>query len=295
VLLAVVVVFLNEEAHLPRLLASIADQTRSPDRLLLVDDGSVDASLRLARAFADKHPYARPLERPRRSGESDRLASASELRAFQWAVAQLQEPYDVVAKLDGDLELTPEFFERIVAALEADRKLGIAGASLSVAGPDGRWRREQSAPWHVRGATKFYRRECYEQVVPLPPILGWDTIDEARARMHGWRVAVVPLPDGDARHLRTTGSYDGLLRGFRRRGVAAWGYGAHPLNVVLSALVRMRERPRVLGGLAYVWGWLDAAVHGMPRAEPKVVAFVRREQLRRILHRLRHWPGCFHP
>jgi poly-beta-1,6-N-acetyl-D-glucosamine synthase len=287
VLLAVVVVFLNEEPHLPRLLASIADQTRSPDRLLLVDDGSVDASPRLARAFADKHPYARPLERPLRSGESDRLASASELRAFQWAVAQLQDPYDVVAKLDGDLELTPKFFERIVAALEADRKLGIAGASLSVAGPDGRWRREPSAPWHVRGATKFYRRECYEQVVPLPPILGWDTIDEARARMHGWRVALIPLPDGDARHLRTTGSYDGLLRGFRRRGIAAWGYGAHPLNVVLSALVRMRERPRVLGGLAYLWGWLDAAVHGMPRAEPKVVAFVRREQLRRILHRLR--------
>lgn len=280
--LTVVVVFLNEELFLPRLLASIAGQTRRADRLLLVDDGSADASPTLARAFADEHAYARALERPGRSQESDRLVDASELRAFQWGVEQLPEPFDIVAKLDGDLELTPQVFERIVGAFDADPRLGIAGSSLSVAGPDGGWRREQSAPWHIRGATKFYRRECYQQISPLPPILGWDTIDEARARMHGWRLAIVPIPDGDPRHLRTTGTYDGRLRGFRRRGVAAWGYGAHPLYVAAGALVRMRDRPRVLGGLTYFWSWLGAAARSAPRAEPEVVRFVRREQLSRL-------------
>jgi biofilm PGA synthesis N-glycosyltransferase PgaC len=282
VFLAVVVVFLNEEEFLPRLLASIERQTRAPDKLLLVDDGSADASPSIARAFASEHEYARALERPHRSRESDRLVDASELRAFQWAVAEITASYDIVAKLDGDLELTPQVFERIVGAFEADHRLGIAGASLSVAGQDGRWRRERSAPWHIRGATKFYRRECYEQIAPLPPILGWDTIDEARATMHAWRLAIVPVPDGDSRHLRTTGSYDGRLRGFRRRGVAAWAYGAHPLYVVLGAFVRMRDRPHVLGGLTYFWSWLGAAARRAPRAEPEVVRFVQREQLGRL-------------
>jgi poly-beta-1,6-N-acetyl-D-glucosamine synthase len=287
VTLAVVVVFLNEQLHLPRLLRTVAAQTRPTDRLLLVDDGSSDDSPRIARAFADEHAYAQPLNRPRRNQDTDRLAGASELRAFQWAVSELRPQYDLVAKLDADLELTSRLFEQVVAAFERDPRLGIAGAELSVAGPGGTWRRERSAEWHVRGATKFYRRACYEQVSPLPAILGWDTIDEARARMQGWRVAIVS-DEPDTRHLRSTGSYDGLLRGFRRRGVAAWGYGAHPLNVLFSALVRMRERPRLLGGLAYLWGWINAAIRGAPRAEPEVLHFVRHEQLQRIRRRILH-------
>jgi biofilm PGA synthesis N-glycosyltransferase PgaC len=286
-----VVVFLNEEPFLPRLLDSIACQTRLPDRLLLVDDGSDDASVSIARRFAEQHPYAEALRRPRRSREADRLATAAELRAFQWAVELLREPYEVVAKLDGDLELTPGLFESIVGALEADPRLGIAGPSLSVPVPEGRRQSERSAPWHVRGATKFYRRECYEQVAPLPPILGWDTIDEARARMRGWRVACLPLPGGNPLHLRVTGSYDGALRGFRRRGSAAWGYGSHPLNVLVSTAVRMRERPLVLGGLAYLGGWFGAAMRRAPRAEREVVRYVRRDQLRRLRNVVRHGDG----
>jgi poly-beta-1,6-N-acetyl-D-glucosamine synthase len=280
--LAVAVIFLNEERFLPGLLESIVSQTRLPDRLLLVDDGSDDASTPIAQAFSERHAFAELLQRRQRQRVKDRLATADVLRAFQWAVAQLGGDYDVVAKLDADLVLTPAFFERVVGALEADPKLGITGAALRVPAADGTWKHERSALWHIRGATKFYRRECYEHIGPLPPILGWDTIDEERARMRGWRVASIPLPEGDPLHLRPTGSYDGMLRSFRRQGVAAWGYGSHPVNVLLSALVRMRDRPRILGGLVYLASWLAAAMRRRPRAEPDLVRFVRQEQRRRI-------------
>jgi poly-beta-1,6-N-acetyl-D-glucosamine synthase len=279
--LAVAVIFLNEERFLPGLLESIVSQTRLPDRLLLVDDGSNDASTVIARAFSERHAFAEALQRPRREHEPDRLAGAKVLRAFQWAVEELGGGYDVVAKLDADLVLPPAFFERIVDALEADSTLGITGTALQVPAAGGSARRERSAPWHIRGATKFYRWPCYEQIAPLPPILGWDTIDEERARMRGWRVAAVQLPE-DPLHLRPTGSYNGSLRGFRRQGVAAWGYGSHPVNVVLSALFRMRDRPRVLGGLAYLAGWLDSALHRRVRAESELVKFVQQRQRRRI-------------
>jgi biofilm PGA synthesis N-glycosyltransferase PgaC len=284
--LAVAVLFLNEEELLPTLLDSIAKQSRRPDRLLLVDDGSDDGSPEIAQRFAREHPYATVLRRPQQTREADRLAAAAELVAFQWAAEQLPERFDVIAKLDGDLELTPRFFESIVSALENDPGLGIAGAALSVATPGGGSAPENSARWHVRGATKFYRRECWEQISPLPTILGWDTIDEARARLRGWRVEPVAVEGGDALHLRPTGSYDGAMRGFRRRGVAAWAYGAHPLGVLGSAVIRMREQPRVLGGLAYAQGWLGAAKRRDPRAEPEVLRFVRREQLQRIGRRV---------
>jgi poly-beta-1,6-N-acetyl-D-glucosamine synthase len=281
-ILAVAVTFLNEERYLPRLLASIESQTRHPEHLLLVDDGSDDASPEIAERFAAEHGYARVLRRPQRARNADRLATAAELTAFTWAVDQLDDPFDVIAKMDGDLELTPRCFERIVAALERDPQLGIAGAALDLPDASGARRPERSAPWHVRGATKFYRRECWEQIKPLPPILGWDTIDEARARMHGWHVASVDLPEGNVLHMRPTGTYDGAVRGFRRRGVAAWAYGAHPAHVVGSAVLRAGKRPRGVGGAAYLGGWLAAAMRRDPRAEPELVRFVRAEQRGRM-------------
>ena len=42
--LAVVVSFLNESKYLPTLLDSIQAQSRPPDELVLVDDGSTDGS-----------------------------------------------------------------------------------------------------------------------------------------------------------------------------------------------------------------------------------------------------------
>jgi biofilm PGA synthesis N-glycosyltransferase PgaC len=284
---AVLVVFLNEELFLPRLLASVTRQTRLPDRLLLVDDGSDDSSPALARAFAEQNPYAQLVRRERRDRAADRLAAAAELKAFQWAVARLDDRYDVIAKLDGDLEFPPEFFEAVLGAFEASPTLGIAGTDLSVHVGE-RTIHERSAPWHVRGATKFYRRECLEAISPLPAILGWDTIDEARARMRGWGVQRVPLPGDNPLHMRVTGTYDGAVRGFRRRGVAAWGYGAHPLNVLVSAVVRMGGPPRVVAGLAYLGGWLGAARKRAPRAEADVRRFVQREQRRRMVQRLLH-------
>jgi len=287
--LAAVVMFLNEEQLLPRLLDSLAEQTRAPDLLLLVDDGSEDGSAGLAAAFAEAHRDAHLLTRPRQARNADRLAGAAELIGFQWAVEQLNRvsgelrpPYDVIAKLDADLELPRDFFARIVGAFESDPKLGISGARLAVASAGGSVTDEFSQPWHVRGATKFYRRRCWEQIAPLPPILGWDTIDEARAQLHGWRVEAVAFPHSPPVHLRPTGSHDGALRGFRRRGAAAWGYGAHPLNVLASALLRMRHRPALVGGLAYLGGWLGAALRRAPRAEPAVVNYMQRRQLERL-------------
>jgi poly-beta-1,6-N-acetyl-D-glucosamine synthase len=116
----------------------------------------------------------------------------------------------------------------------------------------------------------------------LPPILGWDSIDETSAHMHGWHVRNAEFPNGYTLHMRSTGSYDGAVRGYRRRGVAAWAYGAHPLNVLVSGILRMRDRPRVVGGLAYLAGWLEAAARRAPRADRDLVEFKQAEQLRRL-------------
>jgi poly-beta-1,6-N-acetyl-D-glucosamine synthase len=281
--LIVVVPFLNEARYLPRLLASIERQTRLPDRLMLIDDGSSDGSSELAAAFAARYPWAVALSRPPRSAEADRLAGAAELRSFEWAVAQIDEPWDVLAKLDADLELNPHHFEYVLDSMQADPRLGVAGAWLSDVAEDGTASRFPVPRWHVRGATKFYRRECYEAIRPIPAHLGWDMIDEVKARKVGWRTESFELPGGDTLHLRPTGRHDGALRAYRRWGACAWGYGAHPAFVALGAIKRLPRRPFALGGALYAIGYAEAALRRQPRVEREVRAYLQREEARQVL------------
>lgn len=286
--LAVVVSFLNEEQHLPELLTSIAAQTRPPDELLLVDDGSSDGSLRIAQAFEAEHSYARTLKRPPRASERDRLATAAELKGFQWGVDHLEQTPRILAKLDADLRLSASLFLTIERAFAADPRLGIAGSYLAVEDRTGSLRREYHPPDHIRGANKFYRWGCYQQIQPLEAHLGWDTVDELKARMRGWATRSLELPDGDPVHLRPTGLHDGRLRACRRWGACAWGFGQHPAIVVAGGILRFAHKPYVLGGLNYMLGWAIAAMRRAPRADANVRAFVAREKARVARDHLRH-------
>jgi poly-beta-1,6-N-acetyl-D-glucosamine synthase len=284
--LSVVVPFLNEERHLGELLISMEAQTRRPDRLLLVDDGSTDASGAMAEAFARRHAWATVAHRPPRRVGVDRLAGGAALQAFAWGVALLEGPWDVVAKVDADLRLTPATLRTLEAAFLRDPRLGIAGAFLSVLDGAGRTVRQRLPRDHVEGETKFYRRGCWEAIAPLPALVGWDTIDVVRARLRGWRTESFTMPDGDPLHLRAMGGHDGVLRAYRRWGRCAWSFGEHPLHVIAIAIQRLTDRPRLLGALNYVVGWVMAAIARAPRAEPEVRAYIRDDQVRRLRRRL---------
>ena len=285
--LAVVSCFLNEEPYLRRSLPSLAAQTEPPGQLLLVDDGSTDGSGELAKRFAAEHDWARAVRRPPRPQQRDRLADAPELRAFEWGMGQLDPDWDAVGKLDADMELTPEVFAAVRREFAADPSLGMTGPFIAEPGPDGRPERKPCGPEHVEGSTKFYRRACFEQIAPLPQFLGWDTIDESRARLHGWATRSFAAPGEDPLHMRPMGAHDGRLRAYRRWGLCAYAYGAHPAHVLAYGARLSRQPPYAAGGVSYLAGWVGAAARRVPRAEPELREFVRRDQWRRMTRRLR--------
>jgi hypothetical protein len=94
-------------------------------------------------------------------------------------------------------------------------------------------------------------------------VLGWDTIDEVYARLHGFETR--SYPELEARHLRPTGAAAGLLRGQARHGACAWITHYPAYFVALRALKQAGQPPRGMSGIAFAYGYVAAALKRTPR------------------------------
>src|SRR4030095_3818867 len=96
-----------------------------------------------------------------------------------------------LVKLDGDLDFEDDYFERCLARFAKQPDLGIGGGVIySQVG--GQLKEEEHPAFHVRGATKIYRRACWEQIGGLLRVPGWDTLDEVKANQLGWHTGSFP-------------------------------------------------------------------------------------------------------
>jgi poly-beta-1,6-N-acetyl-D-glucosamine synthase len=274
----------NEAAHIGLVAASLERQTRPPDRWLVVDDGSDDATPELLGELAARIPFMSVLSTPPgyTSDRGDRHAVAAAPRAFNWALATTQwRAYTHIGKLDGDIELPDDYFERLLGEFDRDPQLGIGGGVL-VERAGGEWRPARAAREHVRGALKLYRRECFEAIGGLQECLGWDGLDQAYARMRGYRT----LSFGHivARHHRPVGTADGALRGRARGGQTHYVLGFSFPWVLAKSLRYAAQRPRGTSGLAFLYGYLRAAARPSVRraGDREYRRYVRREELRRL-------------
>jgi biofilm PGA synthesis N-glycosyltransferase PgaC len=275
----------DEAAHLERTIRAVMAQTRTPDLWLIVDDGSTDATPRILERFAAEAPFLRILRAPAqasRPGE-DRLTIAAEARAFNAALDSVDaSEFSHIGKLDADIELPPEYMEGLLERFAEEPELGVAGGTLLEQGARG-WQPTKVPAYHVRGALKLYSRECFEAIGGIEERLGWDTIDETYARMHGYTTR--SLPQLAARHHRPVATRGGTLRGRARHGQCAYilRYGAW--WVTLRSLKVACSRPHGLSGLAFLYGYLRSALRRDDRVEDeRYRRFVARELRDRAWH-----------
>jgi biofilm PGA synthesis N-glycosyltransferase PgaC len=278
----------NEAAHIELVAASVERQTRPPDAWLVVDDGSGDGTPALLDALSARIPFMRALATPDRftGDDGDRLEVAADARAFNWALRTVQwREFTHVGKLDGDIELPDDYFARLLAEFERDPRLGIGGGVL-VERVGSAWRSMRTAPHHVRGALKLYRRECFEAIGGVREVLGWDGIDQAYARMAGYTTR--SFDHVVARHHRTVGSADGVLRGRVRGGRNHYALGFSFPWVLLKAFKYARQRPVGISGAAFLYGYVRSAWSRSPRVDdPAYRRFVRQDERRRALAAVR--------
>jgi poly-beta-1,6-N-acetyl-D-glucosamine synthase len=274
----------NEAAHIERVVRAVAAQELPPSRWIVIDDGSSDGTLEILQKLETEVPFLSAIDGagiPHSNGR-DRLAFAAEARAFNSGLALVEwREFTHVMKLDGDIELPPHYFRTLIDRFAADPKLGLAGGVLEEPTAEGPMRPIKIPVHHVHGALKCYSRACFEAIGGVQERLGWDTIDETYARMHGFET--VSFRDLVSVHHRPIGSADGVLRGRARLGECAYITHYTPLWVTLRSLKVACWRPRVLSGAAFLYGYTRAAARGTERVpDADYRAFTRRELRQRM-------------
>ncbi|MCS7089691.1 MAG: glycosyltransferase family A protein [Verrucomicrobiota bacterium] len=277
----------NEAARFPRTVESMLRQTVRPIRWVIVDDGSTDGTEHLAEEAAARQDWIRVLHRKDRG---HRLPGRGVMEAFHEGCALVSDlTWDFLVKLDGDLAFEPNYFERCLSHFRTEPRLGIGGGVVCTRVGN---RLIPEAPddplFHVRGAVKMYRRECWEDIGGLIRLPGWDTVDELKANMLGWHTRT--FPELQVEQLKDTGSADGRWHNWVKNGLANYVACYHPLFMLAKCIRRAANFPWLIGGVALGWGYLSGYWRRFPRGgDAAFIAYVRQQQWNHLCGRPSLW------
>jgi glycosyltransferase involved in cell wall biosynthesis len=270
----------DEERYIDATLRSVTCQTVLPARWIIVDDSSSDSTPEKLHKYAAKFPWITIL-RLDRNGERD--LGVTEIQAFSEGYGLLWGMrYDFIVKLDGDVELPTSYFQELLKRFVDEPRLGIAsGAYLEE--KNGEWKKVVSPRYHACGASKMIREECFREIGGFILSRGWDTVDEIRAQIRGWKTA--HFPELCFRHLKREGSAVGARGANRFHGEIYYLTGGGLFFFVLKCAYRgLRVRPFVSSGIQMFLGYLDLWAHKRPRAvSTEEARFYRRLLNRRLL------------
>ena len=225
---AVLVTWLDDPRVL-RTLASLAEQTRRPDEVLVADGGSREERLAPVRAFAAAHPWVRVERHP---------GSVAETRNS--ALASLKDA-DVVVFLDADQVAPPGWLAALVAPIEAGRA-AFAGGPTRPLGPP----KDEGEAYLNEFEAWFYPNVVARDLTKLP--MG----------NSAWRLDVLRAAGGFDPRLTWGGEdYDVNLRvhaaGHRGEYVPdAWVHHDQSGRTTLRRLLRRKYRYNVGATMAYL-------------------------------------------
>jgi glycosyltransferase involved in cell wall biosynthesis len=275
----------DEQEYIENTIKSVISQTLQPLQWIIVNDGSTDNTGAIIENYAKAIPWIKAVHRLNRGA---RVAGGGVIEAFYDGYHSIDsQKWDFIIKLDGDLSFDADYFEKCFRKFDRDPKLGIGGGVITHL-IDGTSEIEESPLFHVRGATKIYRKACWDAIGRLIQAPGWDTLDEVKANMLGWKTQ--SFPDIKLIHHRFTGQADGAWRNWIKNGTANYISGYHPLFMYLKCLKRIFQKPYVLGSVGLFYGFIKGYIKKIPQIDDKeLIHYIREQQLRKLTFRKSIW------
>ena len=241
----------NEEKNILFCLESLKKQTFRDYKIVVVNDGSTDQTQNIVNEFAAAHPdfEIKNLEK------SEHQPGAKVVRTFNKGLEMVDlKDFDIICKFDADIIFPENYLKKIHDVYEKNPKAGMVSGIVKIkknvfeknfafnfSDEKGQWVFENiSSKNHVRGPIKSYRKECFQEMNGLRPVLGWDNIDVMLAKKHGWEV--ITIKDLWVKHLRPT-AYKYKNQKAEKLGEYFYNIGLSlPLAVISSGKSSLKNR-----------------------------------------------------
>ena len=229
--ISVIIPVFNEEKYIRKTLTALAQQTLKPTQIIVADDGSTDASSEIVGTFSGIQLLRLPQEKK---------AMIERVPAVLNAGSRLLDNFDYLAILDADTILESRYYEKLVAKLQNDRKIGIACGKLGGRAQTGLM---FGLIPYVYGCNRLYTRDCWlqinsgDKIMKLVPV--WDFYHNICAEMLGFITR--RYVDTHSWALRPPGYRKAFFNGYISYQVGYYGY------FLLLRAVRNRK-PSLLAG-----------------------------------------------
>jgi len=212
----------NEEAFLEGTLNSVLHQSLLPQKVVVVNDNSNDGTEVIIDEFVSKNPLFLKLNT---LSSTEHMPGSKVINAFNKGLEKLDSDYDFLVKLDADIILPDNYFEKIAYIFKGHPRVGIAGGFIYEQNAEKEWKLNHPMNKdHVRGAFKAYSKNCFKAIGGLKNAMGWDTVDELLAQYHGFEI----FTDDSLKvnHLRPTGkAYNTKAKLLQGEAMYTMGYG----------------------------------------------------------------------
>lgn len=278
----------NEGKFIGNTIEAVMAQTVLPTKWVIVSDGSTDETDRVVLQYCRKCDFMELVRT-----ENKQRDFGAKVAAFNIGIGHLSlNKIAYIGNLDGDVTFEPRFFERLLSKFNHDGSLGAAGGFVLEREADCYRARYGNVRDSVPGAVLIFRAECYKQTGGYAALKwgGEDVLIQLVARELGWHVEA--FSDLPVFHLKKRDS--GVVRSVCLRfgeGRRSWSLGYLPLYMVGKAAKRVLQRPRFIGSLSMLIGYITACIVSDDRAPRSSRQYLQREQdaaIRRLMtgHRM---------
>ncbi len=263
----------DEEKYVGTMINSILAQQIPPAKWVIVDDGSTDGTAAILDSYARRFGFIELIRLPMR----DRRMAGGE-GAIPTALRKVNlSEFDFLMRFDADLVFRADYIASLLKEFDRDPTLGIAGGGLYNE-KNGGLELERDPAFHVRGALKMYRRQCFQDIGGLTTQIGWDTIDEVYAWTKGWKTR--SFYEYKVIHRRPTGAGLHAGRVYWERGRADYLTWSLPLFVLAKTFKIALAHRSVVKPVCYFAGFLCCYLNREQRIQDPAFAKARREQQR---------------
>lgn len=251
----------NEMRTIKTTLDAVLAQTVLPVKWIILDDGSTDGSEAVVAQAAAAHHWISHVKAKDR-GYDFVGQGVAELLNYGLNLMAKEAPVEFISKLDADLDFAPDYFQGLLACMQAQPRLGIiSGHPYILQGAAKKFERHSS--FFPSGNARLYRVAALNEIGYFAESVGWDTIDILRMRMRGWLTRVdSSLP---VHHMRPMGTRKGYVNGMVRDGHNNYLTGYTPGFLILRALFNARYYPYFVRSACMIYGYFRAYLKRLPR------------------------------